>query len=105
MACSRSGKRALAVRKGISERLGISFGKINFCLNALIAKGCLQIKGWKYERLQQEIDELQRETEKVCWRERMSKTIMSLPVNAMINCRFMQVLFRKMIEMTNGVKP
>ncbi len=35
----------------------------------------------------------------------MSKTIASLSVDAMIYGHFMQVHSRKMIEMTNGVKP
>ena len=82
-------------QRGLAQRLGISLGKVNFCLNALIDKGSVKVKNFRssdkklayaylltprgidekaritvqflkrkmqdYERLRQEIEELQRE--------------------------------------------
>ena len=82
-------------QRSLALRLGISLGKVNFCLNALIEKGSVKVKNFRssdkklayaylltprgidekaritvqflkrkmqdYERLRQEIEELQRE--------------------------------------------
>jgi len=82
-------------QRDLAKRLGVSLGKINFCLNALVEKGSLKINNFRnsdnklayaylltpqgiesrarmtveflkykvqeYERLRQEIEELQRE--------------------------------------------
>lgn len=34
-------------QRDLAKRLGISLGKVNFCLNALIEKGCLKIKNFR----------------------------------------------------------
>ena len=84
-------------QRDLAKRLGVSLGKVNFCLNALVAKGSLKINNFRnsdnklaytylltpsgisekarmtvdflqykvqeYERLREEIAELQREAE------------------------------------------
>ena len=84
-------------QRELAKRLGISLGKVNFCLHALVAKGSLKVNNFRksnnkmayaylltprgveekaritvrflkgkmqeYERLRQEIEELQREAE------------------------------------------
>jgi EPS-associated MarR family transcriptional regulator len=84
-------------QRELAKRLGISLGKVNFCLNALVAKGNLKVNNFRksdnklayaylltprgieekaritvqflkykmqeYERLREEISELQREAE------------------------------------------
>ncbi len=37
---------ALSQRE-MSKRLGISLGKVNFCLNALVEKGCLKVNNFR----------------------------------------------------------
>lgn len=44
--------KTLAVNPGLSQRdlakkLGISLGKVNYCLNALVEKGCLKINNFR----------------------------------------------------------
>ena len=34
-------------QRDLAKRLGISLGKVNFCLNALIAKGCLKVSNFR----------------------------------------------------------
>lgn len=34
-------------QRDLAKRLGVSLGKINFCLNALIAKGCLKVSNFR----------------------------------------------------------
>jgi EPS-associated MarR family transcriptional regulator len=34
-------------QRDLAKRLGISLGKVNFCLNALIEKGCLKVKNFR----------------------------------------------------------
>src|SRR4030067_3419326 len=34
-------------QRDLAKRLGISLGKVNFCLNALIAKGCLKVNNFR----------------------------------------------------------
>ncbi len=34
-------------QRELAKRLGISLGKVNFCLNALIEKGCLKVNNFR----------------------------------------------------------
>ena len=34
-------------QRDLAKRLGISLGKVNFCLNALIGKGCLKVSNFR----------------------------------------------------------
>ena len=34
-------------QRDLARRLGISLGKVNFCLKALIAKGCLKVNNFR----------------------------------------------------------
>lgn len=34
-------------QRDLAKRLGVSLGKINFCLNALIGKGCLKVNNFR----------------------------------------------------------
>lgn len=34
-------------QREMSKRLGISLGKVNFCLNALVEKGCLKVNNFR----------------------------------------------------------
>jgi len=34
-------------QRDLSKKLGVSLGKINFCLNALVAKGCLKVNNFR----------------------------------------------------------
>ena len=34
-------------QRDLAKRLGVSLGKVNFCLNALIAKGCLKVNNFR----------------------------------------------------------
>ena len=34
-------------QRDLAKRLGVSLGKVNFCLNALIAKGCLKVDNFR----------------------------------------------------------
>ncbi len=34
-------------QRDLAKRLGVSLGKVNFCLNALVAKGCLKVKNFR----------------------------------------------------------
>ena len=34
-------------QRDLARRLGISLGKVNFCLKALIAKGCLKVSNFR----------------------------------------------------------
>lgn len=34
-------------QRGLAKHLGISLGKVNFCLNALIEKGCLKVNNFR----------------------------------------------------------
>lgn len=34
-------------QRDLAKRLGISLGKVNFCLNALIEQGCLQVNNFR----------------------------------------------------------
>ncbi len=34
-------------QRDLAKRMGISLGKVNFCLNALVAKGCLKVKNFR----------------------------------------------------------
>ena len=34
-------------QRDLAKRLGVSLGKVNFCLNALIAKGCLKVSNFR----------------------------------------------------------
>jgi EPS-associated MarR family transcriptional regulator len=34
-------------QRDLAKRLGISLGKVNFCLNALVAKGCLTVNNFR----------------------------------------------------------
>ena len=34
-------------QRELSHRLGVSLGKINFCLKALVGKGCLKVNNFK----------------------------------------------------------
>ncbi len=34
-------------QRDLAKRLGVSLGKVNFCLNALIAKGCLKADNFR----------------------------------------------------------
>lgn len=37
-------------QRDMAKRLGISLGKVNFCLNALIEKGCLKVNNFRNSR-------------------------------------------------------
>lgn len=37
-------------QRDLAKRLGVSLGKINFCLNALIEKGCLKVNNFRNSR-------------------------------------------------------
>ena len=84
-------------QRALAKHLGVSLGKVNFCLNALVEKGCLKVNNFRnsenklayaylltpsgveqktrmtleflkikvqeYQRLQKEIEDLQREAE------------------------------------------
>lgn len=86
-------------QRDLAKRLGISLGKVNYCLNALVEKGSVKINNFRnsnnkiayayvltpqgiesrarmtidflkykvqeYERLKKEIEELEREAEKI----------------------------------------
>lgn len=100
-------------QRDMAKRLGISLGKVNFCLNALVEKGYLKVNNFRnsdnklayaylltprgveekaritvhflkykmqeYERLRQEIEELQCEAEKKGLLERHNEAGMALP--------------------------
>lgn len=34
-------------QRALAKRLGISLGKVNFCLNALVEKGCLKVNNFR----------------------------------------------------------
>ena len=34
-------------QRDMAKRLGISLGKVNFCLNALVEKGCLKVNNFR----------------------------------------------------------
>lgn len=34
-------------QRDLAKRMGVSLGKINFCLNALIEKGCLKVNNFR----------------------------------------------------------
>lgn len=34
-------------QRDLAKRLGISLGKVNFCLNALVKKGCLKVNSFR----------------------------------------------------------
>jgi EPS-associated MarR family transcriptional regulator len=34
-------------QREISKRLGVSLGKVNYCLNALVEKGCLKVNNFR----------------------------------------------------------
>jgi EPS-associated MarR family transcriptional regulator len=34
-------------QRDMAKHLGVSLGKVNFCLNALIEKGCLKVKNFR----------------------------------------------------------
>lgn len=34
-------------QRDLARRLGISLGKVNFCLNALVEKGCLKVNNFR----------------------------------------------------------
>ena len=34
-------------QRDMAKRLGISLGKVNFCLNALVGKGCLKVNNFR----------------------------------------------------------
>ena len=34
-------------QRDLAKRLGVSLGKVNFCLNALIGKGCLKVNNFR----------------------------------------------------------
>lgn len=34
-------------QRALAKRLGVSLGKVNFCLNALIEKGCLKVSNFR----------------------------------------------------------
>ena len=34
-------------QRDLAKRLGVSLGKVNFCLNALVAKGCLKVNNFR----------------------------------------------------------
>lgn len=34
-------------QRALARRLGVSLGKVNFCLNALVEKGCLKIDNFR----------------------------------------------------------
>ena len=34
-------------QRDLAKRLGVSLGKINFCLNALVEKGCLKVNNFR----------------------------------------------------------
>lgn len=34
-------------QRDLAKRLGVSLGKVNFCLNALVEKGCLKVKNFR----------------------------------------------------------
>lgn len=34
-------------QRALAKRLGVSLGKINFCLNALVEKGCLKVNNFR----------------------------------------------------------
>lgn len=34
-------------QRDMAKRLGVSLGKVNFCLNALIEKGCLKVNNFR----------------------------------------------------------
>lgn len=34
-------------QRALAERLGVSLGKVNFCLNALVEKGCLKVNNFR----------------------------------------------------------
>ena len=34
-------------QRDLAKRLGISLGKVNFCLNALVEKGCLKVNDFR----------------------------------------------------------
>lgn len=40
-------KNSSLSQRDLAKRLGVSLGKINFCLNALVEKGCLKINNFR----------------------------------------------------------
>lgn len=34
-------------QRDLAKRLGISLGKVNFCINALVGKGCLKVNNFR----------------------------------------------------------
>lgn len=34
-------------QRDLAKRLGISLGKVNFCINALVEKGCLKVRNFR----------------------------------------------------------
>lgn len=34
-------------QRDLAKRLGVSLGKVNFCINALVAKGCLKVNNFR----------------------------------------------------------
>ncbi|MDD2774398.1 MAG: MarR family EPS-associated transcriptional regulator [Gallionella sp.] len=34
-------------QRGLAKQLGLSLGKVNFCLNALIRKGCIKVNNFR----------------------------------------------------------
>ena len=34
-------------QRDLAKHLGVSLGKVNFCLNALVAKGCLKVNNFR----------------------------------------------------------
>ena len=34
-------------QRDLAKRLGISLGKVNYCLNALVEKGCLKVRNFR----------------------------------------------------------
>lgn len=34
-------------QRDLAKRLGVSLGKVNFCLNALVEKGCLKVGNFR----------------------------------------------------------
>lgn len=34
-------------QRDLAKRLGVSLGKVNFCLNALVEKGCLKVNNFR----------------------------------------------------------
>lgn len=37
-------------QRDLAKRLGISLGKVNFCLNALVEKGCVKVNNFRNNR-------------------------------------------------------